>query len=68
MQKANDRYDNGGSKDKTTKYYIENKEVLKENAKSNYKNMSEKEKEVKIAYGRNEHRNVTEKKQDKKTG
>ena len=47
LQKANDRYDNGGGKDKTTKYYIENKEVLKENTKSNYKNMSEKRKRIK---------------------
>ena len=33
MQKAKDRYHNGGGKEKAAKYYIEHKEVLRENAK-----------------------------------
>ena len=53
MQKAKDRYHNGDGKEKTDKYYIENKNVLKENAKNRYRNLSEEEKEVKREYGRN---------------
>ena len=33
FQKAKSRYCNGGGKEKTAKYYIENKEDLKENWK-----------------------------------
>ena len=29
LQKAKNKYDNCGGKEKTTKYYIDNKEVLK---------------------------------------
>ena len=39
-------YDNCGSKEKAAQYYFANKEVLKENAKNEYKNLSEKQKEV----------------------
>ena len=34
LHKAKDRYHNGGGKVKAAEYYIENKEVLKENAKN----------------------------------
>ena len=33
LQKAKDRYHNGGSKEEAAKHYIENKEVLKEKDK-----------------------------------
>ena len=46
LQKAEDRYykgeDNG--KDKAAEFYIINKEVLKENAKNKYRNLSEEKK------------------------
>ena len=46
LQKAEDRYykgeDNG--KDKAAEFYIINKEVLKENAKNKYRNLSEENK------------------------
>ena len=46
LQKAVDRYykgeDNG--KDKAAEFYIINKEVLKENAKNKYRNLSEEKK------------------------
>ena len=46
LQKAEDRYykgeDNG--KDKVAEFYIINKEVLKENAKNKYRNLSEEKK------------------------
>ena len=60
LQKAKDRYYNGGGKEKTAKYYLENKKVLKENANNKYKNFSEEEKETKRANERNGYRNVTE--------
>ena len=49
LQKAEDRYykgeDNG--KDKAAEFYIINKEVLKENAKNKYRNLSEEKKKQK---------------------
>ena len=33
LQKAKDRYYNGGRKEKAARYYNDNKDVLKENAK-----------------------------------
>ena len=47
LQKAKVRYHIYGGKEKTAEYYIANKEVLKENAKNKYRNLSEEEKEGK---------------------
>ena len=47
-------------KKKAAEYLITNKEVLKENAKSNYINFFPEEKELKIEYRRNKYRNLTE--------
>ena len=44
---------------KAAKYYIENKEVLKENGTNKYRNLLEEEKEVKREYGRSGYRNMT---------
>ena len=43
LPKAKDRYYNGGGKEKAAKYYLENKDVLQENSKNKYKNVSEEE-------------------------
>ena len=43
MQKAKDRYHNGGGKEKAAKYYIEHKEVLRENAKVSMETCLQKE-------------------------
>ena len=43
MQKAKDRYHNGGGKEKAAKYYIEHKEVLRENAKVSIETCLQKE-------------------------
>ena len=40
LQKGKERY----SKEKAPEYYLQNKEVTKENAKNRYKNLSEEEK------------------------
>ena len=60
MQKIEDRYHNGGGKEKAAEYYIANKEVLRENTKNKYKNLSQEEKEATREYGRNRYRNMTE--------
>ena len=57
MKKANDRYHNCGGK-KKAKYYLENEEFSKENARNRYRNLPEEEKEAKREYGRNKYRNM----------
>ena len=52
LQKAKEKYDNGGGKEKAAEYYQTNKDVLKEKAKNRYRNLSEKEKEAKMQYSR----------------
>ena len=47
LQKAKDRYHNCGGKEKASKYYIKNKEVLKENTINKSKDLSGEEKETK---------------------
>ena len=56
MQKANDKYDNCGGKEKAAEYYIENKEVIKEKTNNKYKTFSEEEKESQREYERNRYR------------
>ena len=45
MQKAKDKYHNCGGKEKTVKYYLENKDVIKEKGNDKYKSMSKEKKE-----------------------
>lgn len=47
MREAINRYNNGDRTKTATKCYEENKKVLKENARNKYRNLLEKEKEVK---------------------
>ena len=65
MQKAKDTYHNCGGKEKAAKYYIENKEVLKENAKNKYRNLLEEEKEANREYQGNRYRNMAENEKSK---
>ena len=46
LQKAKEKYNNGG-KEKTAKYYQDNKDAIKEKEKNKYKKLSEEEKEAK---------------------
>ena len=39
LEKAKDRYQNGGGKQEAADYYIANKDVLEEKAKNKYKNL-----------------------------
>ena len=57
LQKSKDIYYNDGSKEKSFEYYIADEEVLRENVKGKYRNLSE-EKEAKKEYGRNRYRNM----------
>ena len=41
LQQAKERY----SKEKAAEYYLKNKEVIKENSKEQYKNLSQEEKD-----------------------
>ena len=63
FQKAKDRFHSCDGKKKAAEYDIANKEVLKENAKIKYRNLSEKE--AKREYGRNRYKNMTEMEKNK---
>ena len=60
LQKAKDRYYNGGTTKEAGDCFIASKDVLKGKANSKYKNLSEKEKEVKREYSRNRYKNMKE--------
>ena len=47
LEKPKYRHHNGGGKEKTFKYYEDNKEVLREKARNKYTDLSEEEKEGK---------------------
>ena len=50
LQKAEEKHDNCGGKEKAVAYYQTNKDVLKEKARNKYRKLSEKEKEAKREY------------------
>ena len=65
-EKRKNRYHSGDGKEKAAKYYEDNTDVLKRNARNKYKNLPEREKkEVKRAYGRDIYRNMNEGKENK---
>ena len=47
LQKAKEKYHNCGGKKRAAEYYIENKDVVKENANNKYNNLSKEQKEAK---------------------
>ena len=47
-----DKYHSKGGKQKAAKYYAANQKVLREDARNNYRNLSEKEKNKKRKYQR----------------
>ena len=47
LQKAKDKYHKCGEKEKAANYYLKNGEILKENTKSKYRNLTEEEKKAK---------------------
>ena len=52
VKNAWDKYHNKGGKQKAAKHYAANQKVLREHAKSKYRNLSEKEKNKKRKYQR----------------
>ena len=58
LQKAEEKYHNCGGKEKSAKYYIANKDVLKEKARNKYKNLSEEEREAKRQYRRDRYKKL----------
>ena len=62
LKKAKEKYDNNGGKEKAAKYYKDNKDVLKENARNKYKNknLTEEENELKRQYSRNRYNKLKE--------
>ena len=59
LQNAKDRCHNVCGKRKAAKYYIVNKEVLRENTKNKYRKLYKEEKEAKREYEKNRYRNMT---------
>ena len=58
--KAKNRYHNMGGKEKARKYYLQNKEIIKEKAKIRYQNLSEEQKELKRQYSRDRYKKLVE--------
>ena len=58
LEKAKEKYDNGG-KEKTAKYYRDNKNVIKEKRKK-YKNLPEEEKEAKRQFTKDRYNKIKE--------
>ena len=51
LQKAKEKYDNGG-KEKAAEYYQANRDVIKQKSNERYRNLSEEEKEAKKSTAR----------------
>ena len=47
LKKTKTKYHNKGGKEKSAKYYEDNKKVIKEKAKDKYKHLTEEKKELK---------------------
>ena len=58
LQKAKEKYNNCGSKEKAAEYYWANKDVLKGKAKNRYKDLSEEEKKAKKGYSKNRYKEI----------
>ena len=52
LKKAKEKYRNNGGKEKAGKYYLDNKDVMKEKPQIVYRNLSEEKKEVKRFYSK----------------
>ena len=53
-----DKYHNHGGKEKAKEYYQNNKNILKEKARSRDQNLSEEQKELKRQYSRNRYQKL----------
>ena len=57
-KKILDKYHNLGGKEKAKEYYQNNKDILKEKARTRYQNLSEEQKEIKRKYSRNRYQEL----------
>ena len=53
-----DTYHNRGGTEKTSEYYMANKDVIKKKANSKYRNLSEEEKEAQREYRQNRYKKM----------
>ena len=53
-----DKYHNHGGKEKTKEYYQNNKDVLKEKARTRYQNLPEEQKGLRRQYSRNRYQKL----------
>ena len=60
LLKAKEKYDNDG-KEKTAKYYQDNKSVIKEKENNKYKNLLQEKKEPKRQYSKKRYNKLKEK-------
>ena len=59
-QKLREKYHEGGGKEKAKQYYLNNKYVIKEKARTRYQNLSEEQKEAKREYSRRRYEQMVE--------
>ena len=59
-QKLREKYYEGGGKEKAKQYYLNNKDVIKEKARTRYQNLSEEQKEAKGEYSRKRYKQMVE--------
>ena len=59
-QKLREKYYEGGGKEKAKQYYLNNKDVIKEKARTRYQNLSEEQKEAKREYSRRRYKQMVE--------
>ena len=59
-QKLREKYHERGGKEKGKQYYLNNKDVIKEKARTRYQNLSEEQKEAKREYSRRRYKQMTD--------
>ena len=59
-QKLRKKYYEGGGKEKARQYYLDNRDVIKEKARTRYQNLSEEQKEGNREYSRRRYKQMTD--------
>ena len=59
-QKLRKKYHEGGGKEKVRQYCLDNRNVIKEKAKTRYQNLSEEQKEAKREYSRKRYKQMAD--------
>ena len=61
LQKAKEKYDNCGGKQKHAKYYLQIKDTMEQKVTNKYKNLSEEQKQAKREYSKDRYEKMKEK-------